>query len=202
MHTITDAPVPRRMQSLAVDPRGYAIPWNVMRGIDGTGIFTVNDDRKHYEAIRRELCPLCGERLGAWKWFVGGPGSAFDVNGWYLDLPGHRDCIEYALQVCPYLALPKYLGRIDVPAHKMHNVPPEARLLLDETIAPERPDIFVAQASAYVELKVNHRPALPHVRPHKPILERGYWRHGRKLAEAEALPFLRSALGEDFNLPE
>lgn len=192
---ITDVPVPRRMQTLGVDPRGYPIPWNVMRGLDGAGLFTVNDDRKHLRAIAQGLCPICGERLGQWKWFVGGPLSAFDPHGWYLDLPGHRDCMEYTLQVCPYLALPKYLGRIDIPKNKMDNVPPEARLFVDHTMLPDRPEIFVAQASSEVEVKPNTA-ALPYVRPRKPVLAYQYWRHGHRLSEAEALPFLRAALGE------
>jgi len=107
--------VPDRIARLPRDPRGFPIPWNVLRTEDGaTAFFTVNDDRKAWRALREGLCPLCGERLGRWLWFVGGPRSAFDPSGYYIDLPGHRECMEFALRTCPYLAAPKYLGRVDV----------------------------------------------------------------------------------------
>ena len=120
---------PDRVAKLPKDHRGYPIPWNVMRGEDGTAFFTVNDDRKAHRALREELCPICGERLGRWRWFVGGPRSAFDPHGWYLDLPGHRECMHFALATCPYLAAPKYLGRVDV-IHP-EKLPPLARILVD-----------------------------------------------------------------------
>src|SRR5262245_10413652 len=106
--------MPERIARLPRDSRGYPVPWNVLVNDDGYPILTVNDQSKTVEAIVSGLCPICGGRLGKWKWFAGGPLSAFDEHGVYIDLPCHRECIEYALQVCPYLALPKYLGRIDV----------------------------------------------------------------------------------------
>lgn len=190
-------PVPERMQSLPLDPRGYPIPWNVLRGKDGAGIFTVNSEEKHLVALQKSLCPLCGERLGQWKWFLGGPLSAFHPGGCYLDLPGHRDCIEYALQVCPYLALPRYIGRIDVP--NPANLPLKVPFLVDQTVIPERPELFVAVASSHIEMLPNP-PLLPKVRPKKPILEYQFWRHGRKISQTEALPLIRQAMGAEWTL--
>lgn len=79
---------PYRIARLPKDPRGYPIPWNILRGPDGHPFFIVNDDQRHLRALVESRCPLCGERLGRWRVFVGGPLSAFDKNGWYLDLPG------------------------------------------------------------------------------------------------------------------
>jgi hypothetical protein len=181
------------------DHRGYPIPWNVLRADDGTPFFTVNDDRKHWRALRQELCPLCGERLGRWRWFVGGPRSAFDPHGWYVDLPGHHECITFALATCPYLAAPKYLGRVDV-IHP-EKLPPEARFLLDATVIPERPDVFVAVAGDGIEVQT--RGALfPYTRPRRPFLAHEYWRHGRQISVDEALPFLRAALGAEWKEPK
>ena len=134
--------IPERISRLSKDKRGYPIPWNVLRNAEGEPFFTVNDDRRTWRALREQLCPICGERMGRWHWFVGGPLSAFAERGWYLDLPGHHDCIRYALATCPYLAMPKYLGRIDVV--NPVKLPPEAQILLDETLITERPEIFVA----------------------------------------------------------
>lgn len=193
-------PIPARLQHRPLDARGYPIPWNVLRGVNDAPIFTVNDDRRHYQALRQGLCPICGERLGQWKWFIGGPRSAFDPHGWYQDLPAHRDCALYALVTCPYLAAPKYLGRVDVPDPA--KLPPLARVLLDPTMIPERPALFVAVASAQVEVQDNGRVKLPYVRPTRPARAYQFWQHGRELEIAEALPLLRSALGVDWQLPE
>ncbi len=190
--------LPDRIARLPTDSRGYPIPWNVLRGDDGTPFFTVNDDRKAFRAINEHRCPICGERLGKWHWFVGGPRSAFDENGWYLDLPGHHECLTYSLTTCPYLALPKYLGRVDV-AHP-EKLPAELRVLLDETVTPARPDLFVAVGSDRVELQMRG-PLQPFVRPSRPALAYEFWRHGQRIPEHRAMPILRGIFGAEWMLP-
>lgn len=64
--------VPDRILRLPRDPRGIPIPWNALRTEEAV-FFTVNDDRRGWRALREGLCPICGERLGRWLWFVGGP---------------------------------------------------------------------------------------------------------------------------------
>ena len=189
--------IPERISRLSKDKRGYPIPWNVLRAEDGTPFFTVNDDVKTWTAIRRDLCPICGERLGRWRWFVGGILSAFDENGWYLDLPGHRECIAYALATCPYLAAPKYLGRIDVV--NPVKLPPEAQILLDETLITERPEIFVAAPCDVVEV-TDRFPLTPYMRPARPWLvkdECSYWRHGQQISREDAQPYIEAALAKE-----
>lgn len=190
---------PERIARLPHDKRGYPIPWNVLKADDGTPFFIVNDDRKAWRALRGRLCPICGEPLGGWIWLVGGPLSAFDPNGYYFDLPGHRECMEFALQTCPYLAIPKYLRHSDAIAH-VEKLPPEARVLLDETVIPERPEVMVAVAPSKIALK-DRSGLQPYLKPVKPYRDYTFWRHGKKLDEAEALPYLRLALGADWNLP-
>jgi hypothetical protein len=48
-------PIPKRMRHLAVDPRGYAVPFIVAVGEDGRPRFTVNDERKWQHVIQRQL---------------------------------------------------------------------------------------------------------------------------------------------------
>lgn len=190
--------MPERIARLPRDKRGYPIPWNVLR--DGeTAFFTVNDDRRTWEALRRGLCPICGDKLGRWLWLLGGPRSAFDPDGCYADLPGHRECIKFALRTCPYLAAPKYLGRIDV-VHP-EKLPPQARILVDETQIPERPEIFVAVASRWVTLRDN-APLTPRLKPVAPFLDYTFWRHGEQIGDSEALPILRGIFGADWELPQ
>jgi hypothetical protein len=192
--------IPLRLQRLDADRRGYPIPWNVLRGVDGSAIFTVNDDRKQRRALEFGLCPMCGEKLGRWMWFIGGPRSAFDPRGWYLDLPAHRDCARFALATCPYLAAPKYLGRVDVADPS--KLPPEARVLIDHTSIPERPVLFVAVAGSCIEVQDRGPVVAPYVRPERPALAYEFWREGRQLDIAEALPLLREVMGEEWNIPE
>ena len=191
--------MPERVARLPQDSRGYPIPWNVLKAGDGTPFFIVNDDRKAFRALRENRCPICGEHLGRWRWLVGGPLSAFDPNGYYFDLPGHRDCIEYALQVCPYLAIPKYLRHTDAIAHA-EKLPPECRVLLDETIIPERPEVMVAVCAAKIEL-ADRGPLQPYLKPVQPFTDWTYWRHGKQINEAQAMPYLRAALGAGWTPP-
>lgn len=191
---------PERIARLPRDKRGYPIPWNVLKADDGTPFFIINDDRKAGRALREGLCPICGERLGAWRWLVGGPRSAFDPHGCYFDLPCHRECAEFALQTCPYLAAPRYWRHSDSIAHA-EKLPPEARILLDETVIPERPEVMVAVAASKIEL-IDRGPLQPYLKPAKPFRDWTYWRHGKQIAEDEALPYLRDALGLDWLPPE
>jgi hypothetical protein len=194
------AALPPRIARLPQDARGYPIPWNVLRGVDGAPIFTVNDDEKHLRALYENLCPICGEKLGRWKWFVGGPRSAFSEHGWYFDLPGHHECETFALAACPYLAMPRYLKRIDIPDPS--KLPRDmVTVLLDETQIADRPEIFVTIASDRIEVQEREYPLTPYVRPARPPLGYQFWRHGQRLMMSEALPFLRAALGADWMPP-
>ena len=190
---------PARIARLDHDKRGYPIPWNVTRGTDGHPFFIINDDRKAFRALREGRCQICGEYLGRWRWLTGGPLSAFDPHGCYFDLPGHKDCIEYALQVCPYLAMPRYLRLTDSIAHA-DKLPPEQRILIDETIIPERPEVMVAVCAQKIEL-LDRGGLQPYLKPVQPFDDWTYWRHGERIGEAQALPYLRAALGADWTPP-
>jgi hypothetical protein len=189
--------IPDRIAALPKDSRGYPIPWNVLTGNDGKPIFTVNDSERHLMALRLQLCPICGGRLGKWRWFVGGILSAFALNGGYYDLPGHHECESFALSVCPYLSAPKYLGRIDVPDV---NKVPEDVMLANITMMPERPDVFCAVASDSMEILQADLATIT-IRPKRPYLGIEYWIHGKQVSLEEALPLLRKRLGSEAWLP-
>lgn len=174
---------PTRIAKLPLDNRGFPIPWNVQRDIDGNPMFTVNDQVKHVLALTGDLCPLCGEANQQIRWFVGGPMSAFDPNGAYFDLPGHKSCIEYALQVCPYLTAKNYTHRIDV--IDPDKIPEDTIALVDFTQIPGRPEVFVMVASAGT-LIISHNPMTIYVKPKEPILGYRYWRKGVRLTKKEA----------------
>ena len=196
--------IPTRMLKLPRDHRGFPYPWNLTGGKDGKQIFTANDQQKHIVAITFELCPLCGEPQEAVRWFVGGP-SVFLPNRAYLDLPGHQDCIEFALRVCPYLATPNYMGVLNKPdaiAHISKRMPePEPGYILrvvdPSSAVPDRPDIFVSPASKGWHIHPGPSGMLC-VTPTRPLVGIQFWRHGQRLTYDEATPIVRRAI----NLPE
>lgn len=104
MTTPAAVPIPARMQRLPMDPtRPYLVPWFVA-WIDGRPDFRVIRQGGIEDAVRLNLCWLCGQQLGAFRAFVIGPMCA--VNRVSAEPPSHRDCAVYAAQVCPFLTRP------------------------------------------------------------------------------------------------
>jgi hypothetical protein len=169
--------IPDRMSHLELDPRGYPIPWGVYRDDDGRPHFTINDESRRLKALARDLCPICGSKLFRGRWFVGGPMSAFHDAGAYIDAPMHHVCMEYALQVCPYLAAPSYGKRID---DKTLTTPLPV-LLVDPTMMQHRPSVFVAVMAT--GQKLTNRAS--HVVPRRPYSRVEYWCEGKKLSTEE-----------------
>jgi hypothetical protein len=185
-----NVPIPARMKALDRDPRGYPIPWGVFRDRDGRPHFTINEEAKRVLALVEHLCPICGLPLLPDRWFVGGPRSAFDPNGAYNDPPMHRECMHYALKVCPYLAAPRYGRRIDTGTLSAEEV--EQRIFLDATQIAERPVLFVAVMARDQQL-ILIRPHY-YVRPAKPYIAVEYWQTGRRLPALQGERIARKAL--------
>jgi hypothetical protein len=181
-------PIPARMKALDLDSRGYPIPWGVFRDRAGRPHFTINEESKRVLALVGDLCPICGRALLRRRWFVGGPRSAFDPHGAYNDPPMHRECMRYALKVCPYLAAPRYGRRLDTATLAADEI--ERRIFLDATQIAERPVLFVAVMADRQDLI----PPLYYVRPRKPYLAVEYWQTGRELPAQQGERIVREAL--------
>jgi hypothetical protein len=181
-------PIPERMLHLDRDRRGYPIPFVVYRDTTGTAHFTINDHFKVDRAAEFRLCAICGDHLGAHKWFVGGPASAFHPNGRYLDGPMHRDCGRFALEVCPFLALAgRYTGRIDAATLRAEDAHPGMGLI-DHTQHPTQPVVFVfADTSAYA------RTATGLYDPVRPWRAVEFWRGGAQVDPGEARALVEAA---------
>jgi hypothetical protein len=171
-------PIPERMAALDRDRRGYPIPYVVQRDKLGQPHFTVNDSFKVERAAALDLCGICGQKLMRGRWFVGGPGSAFHEHGAYIDGPLHRECCAYALKVCPYLAAPNYAGRIDGKTLKPGLLPAGVVALLDPTMDPSRPAVFVA-----IHCTGQKRVDNGYFKPRRPYLAAQVWRQGEILAD-------------------
>lgn len=109
-------PMPSRMKRLKVDRRGYPVPWFVawldedaepkkeVKPGEGYPEFRVLRSTAIAEALKYELCWICGEQLGRFKAFVIGPMCM--VNRINSEPPSHTGCADFAARACPFLARP------------------------------------------------------------------------------------------------
>lgn len=97
-------PVPDRMAGLPRHPAsGFVVPF-FAAVIGGVPDLKILDERKQLLCLRDKLCAICGQRLGYWVSFITGPEGV--KNRTVHDTGMHRECAEYSLRVCPYLARP------------------------------------------------------------------------------------------------
>lgn len=183
-------PIPDRMKALPRDKRGYPIPANVYRDAKGDPHFTVNDELIRQKFIAEDKCPICAQTLLRGRWFMGGPRSAFHSQGWYNDTAMHYECVEYALKVCPYLAAPRYSGRIDA-----LTVPEEERnvITFDVTQDPNRPQMFVAVMAVGQTMSVMPNAMIAYVRPLRPYRIVEFWRNGTRISSQEGIEIAMQA---------
>lgn len=179
-------PIPSRMQSLPKDKRGYPIPYNVFIA-QGELVFSVNSHDATWDCADNKLCTICGCELQDNTWLIGGPLSAFHPEGAFLDLPIHKECGLYALQVCPYLAIPAYSNLKDAEAlgHKFG--------FIAETLTAQN-----TKAPFFVFAKVSDWKVIPDpfiISPKKPYLEVEYWWERKQITAQEAVK-LYEAQGE------
>lgn len=184
--------IPKLMQRLERDPRGYPIPAGVYRDKDNKPHFTINDSLRRLNLIIEDRCPICAHRLYYKKWFVGGPLSAFDPNGSYIDPAMHYECMKYALQVCPYLAAPNYSKRIDDKTLSDD----DTTIVIDQTMMPHRPVLFVAVETTEYDIKIVN-PMQTYLRPLRPYTSIQYWQYGKIIRPEKA----REILGGTHVLP-
>lgn len=181
-------PVPPEMQALPRDRRGFPIPANVFRDNAGAPHFTINDDVKTMQALREDRCAICWGRLTRGRWFVGGPLSALHEHGAFGDPPGHRACITYALQVCPYPAAPSYSKRIDdLTLVERAGI----AVAMNPTVVAERPVLFVAAMAIGQTVRWG---VTTTIRPRKPYKAVEFWRQGRRLPDCEGAAIAASVL--------
>lgn len=197
-HNFQAVEIPTRMAQLPKDKRGYPIPANVMRDKDGAPHFTINDENVRQRQIEQDLCAICGTKLFRFRWLSGGPMSVFHPDGMFIDTPLHHECMQYAMQVCPYLAAPNYNKRIDGATLQADKAP--GIQLLDPTVMDNRPPVFVALQLAREDvLRVmdGMRLFVKYLKPRRGpgkfrALE--FWQNGRQLDETEAAPIITGYL--------
>lgn len=80
---------------------GFPVPF-VTALIDGRPDFKVHDEYKRIRVGVEKLCQLCGHPLEGDIAFIGSPRSV--ERRIFGEPPAHLLCLEYALEVCPFLA--------------------------------------------------------------------------------------------------
>ena len=103
-------PLPKRMNGLPIDERGFPVPWFV-GWIDGKPEFRAMDPEKFLVAIKYKRCWVCGERLGRWMTFVAGPMCG--INRTSSEPPCHSECARWSARNCPFLNDSHAIRRVD-----------------------------------------------------------------------------------------
>jgi hypothetical protein len=180
------------MRNLPLDARGYPVPYVVECDISGKPLFIVNSAERNAICIHRKLCPICGERLTKELWYVGGPQSALHPQGCYLDSAMHHECMAYALQVCPYLAMSRSAAR-DAVIDKLQTRLPEVKLLVDPTIDMRTPVVFMAVMSYGRSLSyhLSKDQRNPYQKPLRPYHAVEFWHGGQRLDFEEGCALIR-----------
>ncbi len=180
--------IPGLMRGLELDKRGYPIPFNVMRDKNGVPQFAINDDAVVEKCIAEKLCHVCGNHLMTDTWLIGGPQSAFHLLGAYIDPPVHKACGEYALQVCPYLAVSNYSGKFTVDQINAEDFETEEngkRIFINPTQDSNRVPFFVFSRVSKIEIRrqgIGKRLIIPI----KPYMEVEFWNDGERITEQQA----------------
>ena len=116
-------PLPRRMRDLPIH-RGYPVPWFVA-WVDGEPEFRAADGRKWMNAVSRGLCWVCGQQLGSYRAFVLGPMCG--ITRTTAEPACHRECAQWSIENCPFLARPHMVRREDNLPEKIQ--PPAGEML-------------------------------------------------------------------------
>jgi len=188
--------LPAGLKSRPVDHRGYPVPWFVtLKDERGNHEFRVLDPARYREAIRRNVCWICGLALPKRVAFAVGPMCG--VNRVSAEPPQHVECAVFAAKACPFMLLPKAKRRD-------HGIPEKASM--HEAGLARNPGVMLI----WVTEKWNVIPDAGH-----PLIRMGrplgltFWAEGRAATRAEidesmrtGCPTLRAMAESEGALPE
>lgn len=148
-------PMPPGLAARPRDVRGFPITFVTLIQQDGKPDFTTIDGEKIVRCLREALCGLCGkgwpnksgrkdDHLLA---FIGGPKAIEHRN--FLDPPMHVECAEYAMKVCPHIAIPT--SRYSKP-----NLDGPEKRELFEHVDPIRPERFGLYVTDAMRIELHH----------------------------------------------
>lgn len=177
--------LPELMKDLPLDKRGLPIPIIILKDKEGNYHFKINDTTIVEKCIADKLCSVCGKPMINDMWLIGGPLSAFHPNGVFGDSPVHKSCGEYALQVCPYLAVSTYNGKLN---RELESGVFDGMAFVNITQTQDRVPFFVfCRISGY---NVSRRSIERYIVPVKPYLDVEFWNDGEKITKEQAQKLL------------
>lgn len=126
--------IPKRMQHLSIDERGYPIPYFTPI-VEGKPDFRYQDRKKRDACANHRLCSICGKKLvKRINWFISGPIGL--MNGVHSDAPMHEECARFAIVICPHLAFFKAERRSEGGSdpHQLRGKPDHLFLVMAEQV--------------------------------------------------------------------
>jgi hypothetical protein len=187
---------PIRIARLPKDERGYPVPWFVAWFLEGgecdrsvpgaKADFRILASGKRERAVKKRLCWVCGEPLGIHQVFAIGPMCA--VNRTTMEPPGHRACMEYSAQACPFLTVParrrNEAGLEEIEHH------------ISGVMIERNPGAIALWESAYRPFKVDNGWLIRLSEPHRV----DWWTKGRHATRAEIEDALSTGYPELMNV--
>lgn len=135
--------MPKRLHVRPRDTRGIPIPFIAFVDANGVPQFTINDEHRTRQCRTKRLCGICGKRFDEFgMWFVGGARCFTHDAGAFIDPPMHWACAAYAMQVCPFLAAPRYSKRIDDAKLTAGGIDTTTAILVRNGMPEEQPELF------------------------------------------------------------
>ena len=165
--------IPARLAQRPRDSRGYPIPYSVLIDSSGRPDFRVADAETWVRTVNLRICSLCAQPLGKHLAFVGGPLT--QVNRMFTDLPMHRDCAEYALKVCPFLAAPRFRY-----AETFSSKDADIAFAVNAHVSETRPEVFfMGITSKYEVVRLSPVTLVARAAPWTEVV---WWREGTVVA--------------------
>lgn len=118
--SIRELPFPSRIIHLPTDHRGFPVP-KFVAWIDGKPDHRVVNPAYMTVAVQKRLCWICGEKMG--RYYTSVIGCMCAVNRVISEPPSHRECAEFAVKACPFLARPQAHRREAGMPEDLHEAP-------------------------------------------------------------------------------
>ncbi len=141
-HHLTGAVMPPAIAALPKDARGYPIPY--FASYDGSRPrFDILDPARVVDCVERRLCGICGRKLAALCWYIGGPKTL--AARLSADPPMHFDCAQFAITACPHLTFENARYRDDKTVREIDATPIPAA----DGIKPDHYYVFAVEKSRF-----------------------------------------------------
>jgi hypothetical protein len=177
-------PLPDSMKDLAVDERGYPVPFFVDY-LDGKPEFRAMDQAKFRRCLKERLCWVCGQKLGVHLAFTVGPMCG--LNRTSSEPPSHYSCAAWSARNCPFLSNPRMVRRED-------------DLLNNEVLRDASPGFAIARNPGVTLLWVTRQYEIIPDPKGRPLIQMGeperaeWWCEGRTATRAEVDESIASGL--------